>query len=447
MDKAQSALAVAIAGQSALASGANDSALMQDFHGLCALGGRLAGTASEERAQEWLLQRVRSISSDVKRHPMPYDGWRCKTHSLQLFDAGAKGPRELHCHPLLRSANTPAAGLDGEIVDVGDGHPEDFARAGRRLRGRMALVRHEYPFLPRHVHRRRKYNMALEAGAIGFLIANPLPGGGVLSGSSGRPAGGFGIPAAYIGDADCTAIVQAGQHGLARVRLHIDGEDLPDARAGVTVLDLPGATENRIVISAHLDGHDLGQSALDNASGVCVVLAAARALAPRMASATHGLRVCIFSAEEWALAGSARYVGDMDAVERASLALNINLDTVAGDDHFTALISDFPQLAEFTAQAGRDAGAPLACHLPLMPNSDHASFAAHGIPALRLLAGFDRADSRVRHILSADDQAGVVLEHELRQALRLTVAMAWRGLTMPAAELAALRRRTDDKTV
>jgi Zn-dependent M28 family amino/carboxypeptidase len=195
------------------------------------------------------------------------------------------------------------------------------------------------------------------------------------------------------------------------------------------VLDIAGGSADRIVISAHIDGHDLGQSALDNATGVVVALAAARALAPRIGPTTHGLRVCLFSAEEWALAGSARYLADMAPAERQSLRLNINLDTVAGDDSLTALISGYPALAGFVEQSARLAGTPVGHYLPLMPNSDHANFAAHGIPALRLVAGFDRPESRVNAILSGADLPAVVREEELRRALRVTCAMAWQALT------------------
>jgi aminopeptidase YwaD len=424
---------------------ASDPHLMDDFAALCGFGGRLAGTLSESRAQDWALQRMRDVGGQVSRIDIPYDGWHCKASRLELLGAPGRGPSVLQCRPLLRSASTPAGGIEGEVLDLGEGRSEHFARAGERLRGRVALVRHEYPFSAHHLHRRRKYDMAVQAGASGFLIANPLPGGGLLSGSSGRPVDGFGIPAAYIGDEDCAAIVQAGKESAARVRLQIEGEERLGARAGLTVLDVPGGSGSRVVISAHLDGHDLGSSALDNATGVAVALAAARGLAPHVSAATHGLRVCLFSAEEWALAGSARYLADMDPLERGSLALNINLDTVGGDDHLTALVSDFPRLVDFTAQASRLAGVPVQSYVPLMPNSDQANFAAHGIPALRLVAGFDRPHSRVRHILSAHDQPEVVREEELRDALRVAAALAWKGLTLLPADMAGLRSRTEAK--
>ncbi|WP_420224261.1 hypothetical protein [Pigmentiphaga litoralis] len=88
------------------------------------------------------------------------------------------------------------------------------------------------------------------------------------------------------------------------------------------------------------------------------------------------------------------------------------------------------------------ADVPVATYLPLMPNSDHANFAAHGIPAMRLLAGFDKPESRVNNILSPGDVPSVVKESELRQAVKVTCAMAWHGLTMSGPELDAMQRRT-----
>jgi hypothetical protein len=56
-----------------------------------------------------------------------------------------------------------------------------------------------------------------------------------------------------------------------------------------------------------------------------------------------------------------------------------------------------------SAETAALAGLPVATHLPLMANSDHANFAAHGIPALRLIAGFNAPDSNLRLLLTAAD--------------------------------------------
>lgn len=412
---------------------AGDAALMSDFHTICGFGGRLSGTGQDEAAMDWALDRLREIGPDVRRVPVPYDGWRCLSSSLTLL---ADTPSDLECVPLLRSASTDGEGLEGVVLDLGAGRPEDFERAGDAVRGRIVLVRHEYPFSRSHVHRRRKYDMAVAQGAIAFLIANPLPGAGPLSGSSGRPRDAAGIPAAYI---DHEAALALTAHAGARVRLHIQGQELRDSMACAGVLDLPGGRDSRIVISAHMDGHDLGQSALDNATGVAVALAAARHLAGQLGPDTPGLRICFFTAEEWALAGSARYLADMPIAERLRLKLDINLDTVAGDDTLCALISDYPALAGVVEETAVRAGVPVSHWLPFMPNSDHANFARQGIPALRLVAGFEKPESRVRHILSRGDVPDIIREDELRNALAVTCAMASLALALTDQELDALK--------
>ena len=111
----------------------------------------------------------------------------------QLVDA--RSGEALRCTPLLGTAAT--AGLTAEVLDLGLGRREDFARHAAAVRGRIVLVRHEYPFAAGHLHRRVKLALAQQVGAVGFLIAHPERGVGAVSGSSGRD-GGAGIPALGI---------------------------------------------------------------------------------------------------------------------------------------------------------------------------------------------------------------------------------------------------------
>src|SRR6202030_352856 len=100
------------------------------------------------------------------------------------------------CHPRVRPVAPPPTGLTAEVVDLGRGTPEEFEAHRGELAGRIALVRHEPMFASGTIHRRRKYMMARAAGAVGFLIAGPVPGA-LVAGSSGRE-GADGIPAAGI---------------------------------------------------------------------------------------------------------------------------------------------------------------------------------------------------------------------------------------------------------
>ena len=412
----------------------NDRELFTDFIALCDCGGRRAGTASEERGIQIAHARLAAIHPGASLTDVPYAGWRSTRATLALA-----GGASLTCNSLLGAQSTSPGGIEVEVVDLGRGTEEDFARYAHEIAGRALLVRHEYPFSAVHIHRRRKYNRAIELNAAAFIIANPLPQSGQMSGSSGR-GGGAGIPAIAT-DYESAALLARRGDRLPRVRLELIGEDYA-ATTSVIALDLPGKTDARVALTAHIDGHDLAESAMDNATGVAVVLAVARAFAPHVAQCERGLRVCFFSAEEWALAGSREYLDRMSEAERARIALNINLDTVGGDAQFTALTSEFPRLGPFVQETAAAQGLTLGTYAPMMSNSDHYNFARHGIPAFRLVAGFDNPESNIRHILTRGDTREKVEQSELVHASQLTAALLARALTMSAPDIAALRLKS-----
>jgi hypothetical protein len=408
-----------------------DPLMWADFGALCDFGGRMAGTASEAAALDFVRQRLAAVpGAAVRAEPVEYSGWTCRAATLTDARTGTSLP----CTPLLGTAST--AGLTAEVLDLGQGRPEDFERDAVRVPGRIVLVRHEYPFASGHVHRRVKLGLAQQKGAVGFLIAHPERGVGPVSGSSGRN-GGPGIPALGIGIETADAFRPTPGGALATARIVVDADDHP-GETRVVLADLPGQGADWVVVSAHVDGHPHGESAIDNATGVAVALALARRLAPHVARCPRGLRIALFSAEEWGLIGSRLWLERIDAAARRAMKININLDSVAGAAGLTALTSGFERLDAWVCESAARAGLSIATHLPLMANSDHANFAAHGIPALRLIAGFNAADSNLRLLLTAADTRDKVRGEELDQALRLAAALTWQALTASDAMLAGL---------
>lgn len=402
---------------------AADAGLAADFAAICDTGGRLQGTDSAARGFALLHDRMAAIGAVVDE-PAPYAGWRC--HEARVTDL-ASG-RELACAPLLGAAATPAGGLVLDTRDCGRGVAGDFDGAA----GCAVLARHEYPFAAWTVHRRVKLAAAQAAGAAAFLIVQPEAGVGAVSGSSGRH-GGAGIPALGI-SAEAGALLAEGR----RVRITLHGEDHA-ATTPTLVLDLPGRGPDRVVLSAHLDGHPLGESAIDNGTGLAAALCLARAAAPLVADCPRGLTLCVFGAEEWALSGSRAWLAGLDAARRARMAVNINLDSIAGGARLTALTSGFAALGPFLRGAAAAAGLPLGVHVPLMRNSDHANFADHGIPAARLVAGFDEPGSALRYLLTGADTRALVPLQELKGATLTAGALLWAALRAPGPILAGLR--------
>jgi Zn-dependent M28 family amino/carboxypeptidase len=188
------------------------------------------------------------------------------------------------------------------------------------------------------------------------------------------------------------------------------------------IAELPGSGDEWIVVCAHYDGHDLAQSAVDNATGVAAALAVLREFASRPRR-RRGLRVILFTAEESGLLGSRRYVESLGDGERRQIQMVINLDTVAGSPDLAALTSGFAQLDEFVSRFGlRRVGG-------LLRNSDHFNFAQAGIPALRLVAGFDQPESDVRYLLTQGDTADRVSPRALERGAAAALALADAALT------------------
>ena len=395
---------------------ANDGKLLRDFAAICDCGGRLAGTDSERRAVELIAGLgERACGVAARRQRVPYNGWTATHAALRLADDTA-----VECYPLVASAPAPAGGLKAEVIDLGRGSPDDFSRHRTDLPGRIALVRHELMFATGTVHRSRKYQMAVDHGAVGFLIAGPLAGA-VVAGSSGRLGAGD-IPAAGISPETAACLATTGKSRPV-VSFELETAESP-AEAFNLIFDMPGASDEWVVISAHIDGHEVGESAMDNASGVAAVLAVARALAGHVRRLRRGLRVIFFNVEEWALTGSAHYVAVLGAAERQKIVLDINLDSVAGSPNLTALTSGFPRLGPFVREVAAINDCELAIHLPLMMNSDHGNFAVTGIPAFRLVAGFDEPQADLRHLLTPADTRDKVKPADLRRSAHLTAALA-----------------------
>jgi aminopeptidase YwaD len=412
---------------------AADGALAEEFAALCDFGGRLAGTESERAAMEYVAKRG-SLASGVPCTSLPvsYGGWRAIKAELHLSDGALAA-----CHPLVRSTPTAAGGLSAEVIDLGRGTPEEFEAHRDEIRGRIVLVRHELMFAAGTIHRRRKYNMALEAGAVGFLIAGPLAGA-LVTGSSGRNEGDAGIPAMGIAP-ETTARLARTAAGWAQATMVIETEEY-EARTSTLLFDMRGETDEVVVLSAHVDGHDINESAMDNASGVATALAVIRTIAPHVQGWRRGVRLAFFSAEEWALTGSARYVANLSNVEKRRIALNINLDTVAGGEGLTALTSGFSGLEPFLLETAEANGHALRCVRPLQMNSDHANFALAGIPAFRLVAGYDNPDANVRFVLTPGDLRDKVTEAELIKAAQLTAALLAASCNAPSSTASQWRQ-------
>ena len=391
-------------------------ALLKDLAAISEFGGRFAGTPGERGVRRWLAERL-SRSAAVQEHAFAYQGWRAVEARLERL---GKMASQVPCHALVRSPR--AEDIEAEVIDLSRGSPDDFERNRAKLRGRIAMVRHEYPFAQSSIHRRIKYECSRDNGCVGFIIANNLPDGGLVTGSSGQ-GGSDDIPAVGISYDSACLLTE-----VNRVRLNLKTESF-SARGVNLVAELPGVTSQVVVLCAHYDGHDLAESAMDNATGVAAVLRILEAFNPYSEMFQRTLRVILFTNEEWRLYGSQRYVDELSDEARQRIALAISLDTLAGSPRLACLTGGFPELDLLVADAAQAAGRNVDIVPRLLRNSDHFSFADRGIPAMRVVAGFDEPNARTRYILTQGDRCDKIEAHELEDATHFAAELTWQALT------------------
>jgi len=404
-----------IATQRVLENAGDAAKVMADLNAICETGGRFAGTESEVLAREYLAKRLEDITESApQRLAIEDTGWARGDSSIERISDGKVFP----CVSLVRSPETPEGGLVADLIDIGRGTEADFEANADLIPGNIVMVRHEYMFAAETTHRRVKYDWAIDRGVAGFLIASHLPGDFPVTGSSGATPT-RGIPAAGI-SAETAASLTA--DSAKQIKIRIEAKSEP-RRTENLILDIPGRTDEWVVLSAHIDGHHLSESAMDNATGLASVLNALRAVLPYAETFERGLRIGFFTVEEWALAGSAAYLDGMSEAERDSIKLNINLDTVAGDPEITALTSGFEKAETWMIDQAAGIGQKLGAHRPLMRNSDHYNFARHGIPAARLVAGFDKPNSNLKYVLTPADNSDKIDTADLARATQLTAGL------------------------
>jgi hypothetical protein len=235
--------------------------------------GRITGTPAHAEAQAFVASKLRGFGLDVRleEYALP-PAWFPTSWALSV-SAGGRTVALTTAQPVLRSAGTPAEGLDLDAVWVGLGTPADFA--GRDVRGKAVFI-YSIPTPSALNHSARTSGamaLAESRGAAAIVIVLGIPGNFTtqLWGSGGEGPDLTKVPWFSVGLEDGTAareLMDAGQRVTVNLRLSIESRAnlKPSAVWGV----LPGRTDENILVIAHTDG--FWEAAVDNGSGVAAML-------------------------------------------------------------------------------------------------------------------------------------------------------------------------------
>ena len=334
------------------------------------------------------------------------------------------------------------------MIDLGFGLEADFARAGAAVKGRMAMVKNGAPGGQRGMHRLQKYALALAAGAAAFIFVDDQPGmlpptGSLVfiqDGPLDQALPSVGIP--YEAGLDLARWAKSG----APLRLHLRLDNrVWRAESWNVVGELAGQEPDGpfIVVGGHLDGHDIAQGAIDNASGIVAITEIARALAAssrgeRQFAST--IRFIAFGVEELGMLGSHAYV-EQHLTELDRLRFVFNLDCVGTGNRVGFGLQDCGELAPYFREMGQELAADMDVGEYLVPFSDQFPFTLQGLPSAFIHTSGDKGPRGWGHT-SAD-----TLDKVSVQAIRLAAATTARMVLRVATGDGAWpgRRRTPDE--
>ncbi|GJL90477.1 M20/M25/M40 family metallo-hydrolase [Hyphococcus sp.] len=279
------------------------------------VGPRLGGSPAEARAREWGAAKLKSLGFKnvrIETYEMPY--WARVSEHAEIV---SPFPQPLIITALGRSKATPQGGVTGEVVRFST-LLELQAAPQTGLEGKIVFV--DEPMARTQdgsgygTAVRKRSQAAVEAGKRGALASlirsagtdshrNPHTGGG-LSGP-GETA----VPAAALSNPDADQLARALKRakGPVTVKLDLQVETNDSVESGNVVGEIPGQTDELIVIGGHLDSWDLGTGAIDDASGIAITTAAAKLVGDLRGKPKRTIRVVMWGAEEVGIYGGKAY--------------------------------------------------------------------------------------------------------------------------------------------
>jgi Iap family predicted aminopeptidase len=406
--------------------------VMAYVQGVTSLGARLTGTAGYERAAAWAADQLRAAGVPrvgIEPFAIP-DGWERDRAAARIV---SPEPLPLRIAALGWTPSTPGE-IEAEVVLLTESAPEKIPAA--QVEGRIVLVRAgdvggESAGATR---RRRELDRALaRAGARAILLPDADRDNTLAARDRTFGAAVGALPAALIARDDAAAIRRMLDRGPVRAALDLRNRVTPGP---VTVSNVIGEITGRdragdcVIVGAHLDAWDFAAGAQDNATGVAMVLEAARAIAAQPRRPLRSIRFVLWGGEEQGQLGSNAYVrahgGEFDR-----WAAYLNTDAGSG-----SLIGWTAPGRHDVAEAGRRLLQPvLAAVAPVAFDSgmqyafqsDGAAFVRAGIPTLDLNAD-DSAYEDVHHkttdTLDRVDQRNVLIGAAVVAASAWTIADA-----------------------
>lgn len=293
------------------------------------VGPRLAATEAEARARDWAVAKLKSLGfKNVRIETFEMPSWERRKEEAAIVAPFAQPltitalghsvatPAEGVTAPVVRFPtlqaliDAPMTGLEGKIVFVDEPmtRTQDGSGYGVAVKKRSGAA-----------------NEAGKRGAVAAIIrsvgtdTHRNPHTGAMKYDEGVAK----TPTAALSNPDADQLARALERapGAVTVSLNIQVETNAAATSGNVIADIPGETDEIVLVGGHLDSWDLGTGAIDDGAGVAITAAAAKLVGDPPGKPRRTIRVVFFGAEETGLHGAKAYAAaHKDELSRHILA-------------------------------------------------------------------------------------------------------------------------------
>ncbi|MFB6148556.1 MAG: M28 family peptidase [Halobacteriales archaeon] len=331
---------------------------------------RMAGQEGEREGAQVIKAAFEDADlRDASITEFEIPGWWRGSSALGLPD---RGKRYDGSHQVIALPGTPAADVSAPIVDLGYGLPEDFEEAD--LEGKLAMASSDVPDdYDRWIHRGEKYGMAVNHGAAGFIFRNHIEGCLPPTGSIGGDGPGA-IPAIGLSKELGDRLARYADDGEFDAHLDIDCRNEDTHSRNVEAVIGPD-TDEEVLVTAHVDAHDIAEGANDNGTGSALVCEVGRLLKQVEDDLETRVRVMTFGAEEVGLYGAYEWA---DTHDLENMKCIINIDGAGYSRNLEVYTHTFDPIGEAFKATSDDLGIPIVVDDGIRPHSDHWPFVQKG---------------------------------------------------------------------
>ena len=277
------------------------------------VGQRLAGTEAEARARDWGVTKFKELGfKNVRIEPFQVDHWERHSEHAEIT---SPFPQKLTITALGGSIATVPEGIVGQVVRFENLQAlKDAPMKG--LKGKIVFV-DEYMTRTQDgsgygVAVKKRSGAAVEAGKRGAVAAlirsvgtdhHRFPHTGQMTYDQNVVK----VPIAALSAPDADQLHRALGRGDVEVKLQIDVQSYGKSQSGNVIAEIPGVTDEIVIIGAHLDSWDLGTGAVDDGAGIGITVGAAKLILDMNKKPKRTIRIVMFGAEEVGLVGAIAY--------------------------------------------------------------------------------------------------------------------------------------------